>query len=178
MIYLQWILLLPLSLLTKPVAWVTSPIVVLFANEAGWLPKWLWWFQTPDNPMDGDLGYYREHAPFTGIGHTGWKRYVNRVVWLWRNSLYGFEISVLGKTLPEHFVVRYTGDRIVKDKPICIPGMCLRKVFFDGKTVYQFFWIKHLIGPYYFDCQSGWKIWEYPTPGNKQYAVRFRIIKR
>ena len=45
---------LPINLLFTALAWLVSPALPAFASEDGWLPKWLWWFQTPDNSIDGD----------------------------------------------------------------------------------------------------------------------------
>ena len=48
---------IPLTVL----ALILAPVLPLFANSDGWLPKWLWWFQTPDNSLDGDQGWITEH---------------------------------------------------------------------------------------------------------------------
>jgi hypothetical protein len=76
-------------------AMLLAPFLPAFATSDNHLPWWLSWFDTPDNPLDGDEGYIEEHAPFKGV-QTGWKKYVNRVCWLWRNPAYGFSYSVTG----------------------------------------------------------------------------------
>lgn len=86
MIYLKWFVFLIVNLVTNILNYPAVPFVVPFASKDGWLPDWLNWFQTPDNSLDGDLGWQKTHAR----GH-----YWNRVRWLWRNKLYGFSRAVL-----------------------------------------------------------------------------------
>lgn len=78
-----------LLLITVPFA---SFIVPIFTREqvAG-LDNYTWggWWGTFDNPPQGDRGYIAKHAPFVGV-MTGWKGYLNRVMWMFRNPLYGF----------------------------------------------------------------------------------------
>jgi len=56
--------LLILNQVTNLISYPLAPIVVLFASKEGWLPKWLWWFQTPDNPVDGDRDWKNLYRPF------------------------------------------------------------------------------------------------------------------
>ena len=92
MIYAKWLVLCVLDwvlLLTVPVA---APIVALFTR---YQPhgkdsySWGWIWGTYDNPPQGDEGFMRKRAPFAGEVY-GWRGYVNRVVWMIRNPLYGF----------------------------------------------------------------------------------------
>lgn len=46
------------------------------------LPKWLSWFQTPDNSLYGDKGWQTIHYP-------NYQSYLGQVLWLVRNSSYG-----------------------------------------------------------------------------------------
>ena len=55
----------------------------------GW-PKWGKFLQTHDNESFGDEGYVRDRSPFKKEVE-GWKGYINRVFWLYRNPLYGFQ---------------------------------------------------------------------------------------
>lgn len=96
---MRYTLCLIASLLMQLVAWVITPILPLFAvkregpmdnaNSHGVgfrLPTWLAWFDTPDNPLDGDSNWFRNHPETTHWDMVGW---------LYRNSLYGFKWSVL-----------------------------------------------------------------------------------
>ena len=58
MLYVKWICLLPLSFVMAVVGRLLAPILPFFAKSDGYLPSWLSWFQTPDNPLDGDKGHW------------------------------------------------------------------------------------------------------------------------
>lgn len=83
-------------------AWLVTPLLPFFlVLRQGWcnnnsyqaiaprLPKWLGWFDTPDNSLLGDKQWNKDHV----FG------YWSIVGWLYRNSLYGFKWTVL--SLPE-----------------------------------------------------------------------------
>ena len=55
--YLRWLCFLPASLAFDVFGRLLAPIVVLFTDNDGWLPSWLWWWQTPDNSIDGDADH-------------------------------------------------------------------------------------------------------------------------
>lgn len=113
---LRWLFLLIADTAMFLAAWVLAPVLPAFAIGRDHLPRWLAWFDTPDNALDGDLGYIMLHAPFKGYGVTGWRRYINRVVWLVRNPGYGFSYEVLGATVwcPPLVV---NGNPLISDSP-------------------------------------------------------------
>jgi hypothetical protein len=78
MIALKYAILATLDLLLLPVWFVAAPVYSLF-TASGW-PSWGVWFQTYDNPPEGDARHIRTYG-------TG---YYQRVLWLWRNPGYGF----------------------------------------------------------------------------------------
>lgn len=88
---IKWLLLIFPSLFIAVFARLLCPILPLFASEDGWLPSWLWWFQTPFDSLDGDSGSWERNP-----GTDAWSTYVRRVCWLWRNSGYGFDMRVCG----------------------------------------------------------------------------------
>ncbi len=94
------------------------------------LPKWLWWFQTPDNPIDGDAG----HLARWGDSMEPWPRYVRRVAWLWRNCGYGFNINVIGFHHQDGDVKEVIGDPTVGDNS-GVSGVCRWRVYRGGKLV-------------------------------------------
>lgn len=55
-----WIIKVILEILAMIIAYITNPIVVLFADEYGNLPKLLYWWQTHDNCLDVDWMVYEE----------------------------------------------------------------------------------------------------------------------
>jgi hypothetical protein len=63
------------------VAWIFAPVIALFADGNGWLPRDLFWFQTQDAPLEPTI-----------YGSGWWAR----TRWLWRNPCYGLAYYVLG----------------------------------------------------------------------------------
>lgn len=49
---MKWFIQAPLEILASIIAYITNPIVVLFADEYGWLPDIFKWWQTYDNTLD------------------------------------------------------------------------------------------------------------------------------
>ena len=96
-----WLINLPLAL-----------VLPLFANEECYLPKWLWWFQTPDNPLYGDAGW-REQCPDCDT-------YFGMTKWLWRNPCQGFDHFCKAKKLIglEHVF----GNTGIKDRENAVDG--------------------------------------------------------
>lgn len=127
MAYVKWFFLLIVGIPFELFAKVLSPVLACFVQANGWLPDWLWMFQTPDNTNDGDAGH-RERWPRDGVIWT-WLR---RTAWLFRNSAYGFNFYVLGvKYLPTD-VVTVEGDPAVGDTS-GISGLCKWRLERDGK---------------------------------------------
>ena len=124
MIYLVYLFLVPVSLLLTLVAVLFAPIMALLhTNQEGWLDnhsRWgygprligcLFWFQTPDNSLDGDATFERLNPP----------SYWSKVKWLWRNPAYAFALRYL--TSPYYTVVK--GDKTIKDNDNAKAGWCL-----------------------------------------------------
>jgi hypothetical protein len=124
MIYLVYLILIPISLLLTLLALILAPVLPLFAKDAlGWLdngsrfgvgprlPKWLNWFMTPDNSLDGDATFER----INGIG------YWSKVKWLWRNPAYAFALEYVYKP----YTVTIKGDNSIKDNDNAKAGWCL-----------------------------------------------------
>lgn len=158
MMYLRYALLVVVSILGDLLNYFLAPVVVLFASDAGWLPRWLWWFQTPDNSLDGDGGWQREHRPFL-IETKAWQRWWNRTRWLYRNSMYGFAIDVLGaKTRPGDRLV-IEGNPAVSNRPL-VNGGVFRTLYRAGKPIYfQFYYIKAWSATRCVRINLGWKLW-------------------
>lgn len=101
---MRYITYLFVSLFMQIIAWLITPLLACcYEIRYGWcdnnsyqcdgprLWKSLSWFDTPDNSLMGDKGW-RE------TGHDG-ARWLDRTLWLYRNSLYGFKWTIL--SLPE-----------------------------------------------------------------------------
>ena len=124
MIYLIYVVLLPISLLITLVAVLTAPIMPIFAvQKDGWLdnhsiwgisptlPDWLNWFMTPDNSLDGD-------ATFQAING---RSYWSKVKWLWRNPAYSFALRYVNNP----YYTKVLGDKTIKDNDNAKKGWCL-----------------------------------------------------
>lgn len=139
MIYLLYLILVPLSLLITLAAVILAPILPIFATEQeGWLdnhakwglgprlPTWLNWLQTPDNSLDGD-------ATFEALNGTG---YWPKVKWLWRNPAYAFALRYL---VPP-YQTSVAGDPTIKDNDNAKAGWC----FVRANGLFQFRYIKRI----------------------------------
>ncbi len=157
MAYFKWFLFLLIGVPFELFAKVISPILACFVQEDGYLPKWLYWFQTPDNSCDGD----RKHKlrwPKDGVFWT-WLR---RCAWLFRNSAYGFNYYILGLHYEKGDAWWYEGDPKVGDLS-GVSGLCKWYLERDGRLIgWQIYYVHHykLFG--HWKCVrfgAGWKIW-------------------
>ena len=161
MVYLTWFLCLFPSALMEIVGRVLAPILPFFVQEDGYLPSWLWWFQTPDNPCNGDAGHWERHP-----GTDAWSTYKRRVAWFWRNVAYGFNIEVIGFKWRDGDVKQVLGDPTVGDNS-GVSGKCCWRVYRNDELVaFQWYYVKHykLFG--HWKCVragAGWKIWGQPS---------------
>lgn len=175
MIYIKYVILVLLSLPMNILALVLAPVLPLFAaNEYGWsdnhsveafgprLPKWLRWFQTPDNDLYGD-------ATFVSLNG---KSYWSMVKWLLRNPLYAFGIEYL----EEMYFTSYVGDPTIRDNDRAKEGYC----FVTANGLFQFRYIKKI--PFTARCiliNLGWNIMAlvdtgvYPKPSPYQATFVF-----
>lgn len=160
---IKWAALLLPSLFMAVFARIIAPILPFFANDEGYLPNWLWWFQTPFDTLDGDRGSWERH-PGTGK----WDTYKRRVFWLWRNAGYGFDMRVCGiKVNPDTDKIIYEGDPDIGDNT-GISGRCDWFAYKDGDMdnliAFQWYYVKHysLFNGKFKKCIRvgwGWKIW-------------------
>ena len=124
MIYLWYVVLVPVSLLLTLVAVLIAPVLPLFATQKmGWcdnhsyeaveprLPSWLSLFMTPDNSLDGDATFEYLNPP----------SYWSKVKWLWRNPAYAFALRYLNAP----YTASFSGDNTIKDNDNAKAGWCL-----------------------------------------------------
>lgn len=124
MIYLIYLILVPISLLLTLLAVILAPVMVLFKVEKLWwcdnhsyqavgpvLPSWLNWFMTPDNTLNGDATFQSQNSP----------SYWSKVKWLWRNPAYSFGLRYLNA--PYETSVKC--DPTIKDNDNAKAGWCL-----------------------------------------------------
>lgn len=124
MIYIIYLILVPISLLLTLVAVILAPILPLFSVQKLWwcdnhsyqavgpvLPLWLNWFMTPDNTLNGDATFQ------TNNGISYW----SKVKWLWRNPAYSFALRYLSAP----YTTSVSGDPTIKDNDNAKKGWCL-----------------------------------------------------
>jgi len=139
MIYLIYLVLVPISLLLTLIAVILAPVMPLVGVDKEWwldnhskrgigfvLPTWLNWFNTPDNDLRGD-------ATFQRINGTG---YWQCVKWLWRNPAYSFALKYLNSP----YETTVYGDKTIKDNDNAKAGYC----FVRANGLFQFRYIKRI----------------------------------
>lgn len=169
MMYFKWFLFLIMNLSTNILNFPLAPLVVLFADKDGWLPHWLWAFQTPDNPLDGDNDWKTKYRPFLNES-SKLKRWINRFRWLHRNKLYGFNAAVMSIYFQDSDKVFIFGDPDVKNDPVGKSGAVKRLLLRNRKDIaFQWYYIRqYKRWPH--KCiriNIGWKLWDF---GNKPYS--------
>ena len=139
MIYIVYLILIPISLLLTLLAVILALVMPLFTVQKLWwcdnhsfqavgpvLPSWLNWFMTPDNTLDGDATFQKNN----GIS------YWSKVKWLWRNPAYSFALRYL--SYPYETTVY--GDKTIKDNDNAKAGYC----FVRANGLFQFRYIKRI----------------------------------
>lgn len=114
---LRYITYLCVYLVVQILTYIITPLLPIFTERReGWcdnanvwceaprLPRWLSWFDTPDNSLKGDKNFAEEHED----------TYLSRVIWLYRNSLYGFKWTVLAAPVDTDRV--FTGNTKINYK--------------------------------------------------------------
>ncbi|WYV99677.1 hypothetical protein Kassivere_00172 [Pseudomonas phage vB_PpuM-Kassivere] len=162
MVYLKWLALFVIDIVLTIFTVLPAAIIVpLFTRAQQWGKSeytWGWIWGTYDNPPQGDEGYYSKRAPFLNE-MTGVKGYINRVMWMLRNPLYGLAKRM---SLPYNSNYHYvqTGNMDISDK-YKIPGSYFVKVFDKqgGKLVgFEYYLIKPYSETRNIRCRIGWKI--------------------
>ena len=184
MIYLKWLLMVPVMLVVTVLTFPLAFVLPLFAteqegplnngNEYGLgprLPKWLSWFQTPDNSLDGDYGWQHEHWQWRFRIPAALCTYVGRLGWLWRNPGYGFGVVRFDSAVP--VVATYTGNAAVNDSP-GVEGYCL--VHAGG--LFQLVWVKRVGTSKCIYCNLGWNIKGLINDPRNRYTATFAFSPR
>lgn len=163
---IRWITLAGLNIFVVSLAYLIAPLLPAFAIGRSTLPHWLSWFQTPDNPLDGDANFIDNVAPFPGM-QSGWRQYVNRVLWLWRNPSYGFDIEALGFTAQAGVTLRMFGPLSMHAEPQSGWYFAVATNP-DGTGAWQFYAVKRWTRSAS-RLNFGWKLWD--APGRCQFAM-------
>ena len=146
-----------LLLVTVPVASIVIPLYT--REEVPELDKYTWggWWGTFDNPPQGDRGFVSKRAPFKDTT-TGVKGYINRVVWMFRNPLYGFMKESSVEYKPSYQLV-VKGNPDISDK-YGVPGWLLARLYNSSGKLKAFEW--YSVTPWSegrcLRVRMGWKI--------------------
>lgn len=111
---------------------------------------------TYDNPPQGDEGYVAKRSLFLGVT-TGFKGYVNRVMWMIRNPLYGLAKRM---ALPYSETARLViqGNTDISDK-YKIPGTMFARLYEGNKLIgFEFYMVKPWSETRDIRCRLGWKM--------------------
>lgn len=184
MIYVKWLLMVPVMLLVSALTFPLAFVIVPFAEyregwhdngaykDWGWyLPKWLNWFQTPDNSLDGDYGWQHEHWQWRFKLPAALCTYVGRVGWLWRNPGYGVGVVYFDSAVP--VTATYSGNPSVNDSP-GVEGWCL--VHAGG--LFQLVWVKRISITKCVYCNFGWNIKGLINDPRNKYTATFAFSPR
>lgn len=176
MIYVRYAFMVPISLVLTLIAMIIAPVLPLFAytqygpidNGGGYgpgprLPKWLNWFQTPDNNLWGDSTFQHIHG----------QSYWSQVLWLWRNPAYSYGIQYIDGYTP----AVWSGDREIKDNDNAKAGHLLVK----AGGLFQFVFIAPIGFSRCFMVNLGWNIRALVDPNatvKKNYEATFVFSPR
>jgi hypothetical protein len=153
MIYIIYLGLVPLSLISTFVGLILAPVLPLFATQQdGWLDNHSMWgrgprlstylnlFMTPDNSLDGDATFERING----------RSYLAKVKWLIRNPAYSFAIRYISTP----YTTAIYGDNTIRDNDNAKAGWC----FIKANGLFQFTWIKPIGFNRCIYCVLGWNI--------------------
>ena len=184
MIYLKWLIMVPVMLVVTVATFPLAFVLPFFAvYREGWhdngniygygwyLPEWLNWFQTPDNSLDGDYGWQHEHWQWRFRLPPRISTYVGRLGWLWRNPGYGFGVVRFDSAVP--VTATYEGNPSVNDSP-GVEGWCL--VHAGG--LFQLVWVKRIGTSKCIYCNLGWNIKGLINDPRNKYLATFAFSPR
>lgn len=116
-VYIKYGLLVILDTVSLLSSFIAVPILSIFTKAQPDLDEegeaWGWLYGTWDNPPQGDEKWQRE-CYFPHIT-TGFKGYINRVGWLFRNPCYGFQKKA-GIPYDKMNVISCEGNENISDK--------------------------------------------------------------
>lgn len=154
--YIRYLLSVPLDWFMTILGMILAPVLPLFATHEAKLPRWLSWFDTYDNTLDGDDGWKYEHLLFLnckGDSLDPVRIYLKRVCWLFRNTAYTFSRNVMGVEIEADNEVKFTGNPRVGNRPLS-EGMC----YATCKHRFMFYYVKKTFKGKCLRVYIGWKL--------------------
>ena len=128
------------------------------------LPKWLIWFQTPDNSLWGDKGWQTVHYP-------AYKSYLGQVLWLIRNSAHGLVNGPLSVEV-DYSQLEHAGDPTLSANDVKYAG----QEFYAGQEDYfQYMTVRNVFGRLVY-INIGWLFDPFvETVSDGKAALKFSI---
>ena len=154
--YVRYLLSIPLDWLMTILGMILAPVLPLFATHQAKLPKWLSWFDTDDNTLDGDEGWQKEHLlalNCKGNNLDPLRIYLKRVCWLFRNTAYTFSRNIMGVAIEADNVVVWKGNQKVGNRPLS-EGYC----YATCKHRFMFYYVKKTFKGKCLRVYLGWKL--------------------
>ena len=160
MIYFKWFILTVFKLfILLPSLLVAPQVIALFTKSVPQdLPIYTWggWWGTYDNPPQGDESFVEEGAFFPNIT-TGLKGYINRVQWMWRNKLYGYN-KLTSIDYDVNNEMTFIGDPAISDRAKH-PGWYFAKLHNGKKLIgFEFYCVLPWSETRDLRCRIGWKM--------------------
>lgn len=146
--FFKWLLLVPLDLLVTILSVTVSPLMAqaIYFGKDNKLPEWLWLWQTPDDDAIGS----NEHAMDWTRSYPLW---FQCMVWLCRNSAYGFAWYVMGAKVPDNKEVKVFGNLNVNNTPYCSGWRILK-----ADNAWELFFVCSSFPNKCFRARLGWKL--------------------
>ena len=156
-----WLITLIFDIIFNIICWFTNPIVCLFANEEGVLPKifFLWaqyddgldieWFVSTEHLPSWMVYDFKKHYKYVDASPTSYvilidpnftikeriQRYFCRLAWMYRNCAYGFSYYIVGRMVD--------GDKLIDlDPPYTILDQKIKVRYYDNWKTFGIFCVK------------------------------------
>lgn len=177
MIYLKWLCFTLVDYLLL-IPFMVAVVPASLFTKNGW--KYAPWASTEPNPPQGDRGWIRERSPYPQV-IDGWKGYINRVAWLWRNPNYPLQKLLAIFHSPKSVVV-LKGNPNVSDK-YAKRGWYFARCYVGKKlTGFEFYCVIPWGKPAWKRClraRLGWKIMtdKFEKTGLAQLVNTFNPVK-
>lgn len=160
MIYLKFAMLWVVDILVTVLTAIPAAFIVsAFTREqphGSPSYTWGWLWGTYDNPPQGDEGFVRKRAVFPEVT-TGVKGYINRVMWMLRNPLYGLAKRMALPYSPTAKLV-ITGNEDISDK-YKISGSMFAKLYEGDKLIgFEYYLVKPYSEIRDLRMRLGWKM--------------------
>ena len=158
-------------------ATLAAPVLPLFAKPAlgnsdnnnarlvePRLPKWLSWFQTPDNSLWGDHGWQTIHYP-------AYKSYLGQVLWLIRNSAHGLVNGPLAVKV-DYGKLNHAGDPTLSSNDAKYAG---QEFYAEQEDYFQYMTVRNVFGRLVY-INIGWLFDPFvETVSDGKAALKFSI---